>query len=121
VGWNAPTREKNLQGIANNTRFLIFPWVRVKYLASHVLSVAARQVPTDWLKRYGVELSLFETFVDATRYKGTCYKAANWVYIGQSKGSSKSGNGYHWHGQVKDIYVYPLSRDFREKLTRAAP
>lgn len=116
VGWDVVTREKNLQGIANNTRFLIFPWVKVKYLASHVLSLAARRVPGDWWKRYGVELSLFETFVDASRYKGTCYKAANWIYLGQSKGASKSGNSYHWHGQVKDVYVYPLSAFFRQRL-----
>ena len=118
IGWEAGTREKNLQGIANNTRFLIFPWVHVKYLASHVLSLCARQVPVDWKTRYGVELSLFETFVDATRYRGTCYKAANWIHVGQSKGSSKSGDSYHYHGQKKDIYVYPLVKDFRVRLGR---
>ena len=118
IGWDIPTRERNLQGIANNTRFLIFPWVHVKYLASHVLSLCARQVPMDWKARYGVELSLFETFVDATRYRGTCYKAANWVRVGQSKGASKSGDSYQYHGQKKDVYVYPLRKDFREHLCR---
>lgn len=118
IGWDPKTREKNLQGIANNTRFLIFPWVHVKYLASHVLSVCARQVPVDWKIRYGVELSLFETFVDGTRYRGTCYKAANWIHMGQSKGSSKRGDSYHYHGQKKDIYVYPLVKDFRMRLCR---
>jgi hypothetical protein len=118
IGWDIPARERNLQGIANNTRFLIFPWVHVKYLASHVLSLCARQVPTDWKARYGVELFLFETFVDATKYRGTCYKAANWVRVGQSKGASKSGDSYHYHGQKKDVYVYPLRKDFRECLCR---
>ena len=116
IGWSVATREKNLQGIANNTRFLIFPWVHVKYLASHVLALCARQMPVDWRNRYGVELSLLETFVDAARYRGTCYKAANWIHVGQSKGSSKSGDSYHYHGQKKDVYVYPLVKDFRERL-----
>lgn len=116
IGWSVATREKNLQGIANNTRFLIFPWVHVKYLASHVLSLCARQVPVDWKARYGVELSLFETFVDTSRYRGTCYKAANWIQVGESRGSSKSGDSYHYHGQKKAIYVYPLVKDFRERL-----
>ena len=116
IGWEPRTREKNLQGIANNTRFLIFPWVHVKYLASHVLSLCARQVPVDWKDRYGVELSLFETFVDVSRYRGTCYKAANWIHVGESRGSSKSGDSYNYHGQKKAIYVYPLVKDFRKKL-----
>lgn len=116
IGWDPATRERNLQGIANNTRFLILPWVHVKYLASHVLALCARQVPVDWKSRYGVVLFLFETFVDSTLYRGTCYKAANWVHAGQSKGSSKSGDSYHYHGQKKDIYLYPLVKDFRERL-----
>lgn len=116
IGWNPLTREKNLQGVANNTRFLIFPWVHVKYLASHVLSLCVRQVPEDWQARYGVKLFVFETFVDATRYRGTCYKAANWVHVGESKGSSKSGDSYYYHGQKKDVYLYPLVKDFRERL-----
>lgn len=116
IGWSVATREKNLQGIANNTRFLIFPWVHVKYLASHVLAQCARQVPMDWKNRYGVELSLFETFVDASRYRGTCYKAANWIHVGQSKGSAKSGDSYHYHGQKKDVYLYPLVKDFQKRL-----
>ena len=116
IGWIPETREKNLQGIANNTRFLIYPWVHVKYLASHVLALCARQVAMDWRVRYGSQLYLFETFVDATRFRGTCYKAANWIYVGQSKGSSKSGDSYHYHGQRKDVYVYPLGKDFRQRL-----
>jgi hypothetical protein len=116
IGWDAATRERHLQGIANNHRFLIYPWVKIKNLASHVLSVAARRVVQDWWTRYGVRLYLLESFVDPSRFRGTCYKAANWVYLGQSRGSSKRGNGYVYHGQVKDVYVYPLAPDFREHL-----
>ncbi len=117
IGWDAGTREKNLQGVANNTRFLIYPWVRVKNLASHVLSLAARRVPVDWRARYGGEVYLFETFVDPQRYRGTCYRAANWVYLGKSRGSSKRGDAYHYHGCKKDVYVYPVCDDFRERLS----
>lgn len=118
IGWDAPTRQANLQRVAGNHRFLILPWVRVKNLASHVLSLAARQMPQDWKSLYGIDLVLLESFVDPSRFKGTCYKAANWIKLGQSKGSSKSGNAYHWHGQVKDVYVLPLRPDFREQLCR---
>lgn len=116
IGWDAATRERNLQGIANNHRFLIYPWVKIKNLASHVLSVAVRRVAQDWWTRYGVRLYLLESFVDPSRFRGTCYKAANWVYLGQSRGFSKRGNGYVDHGQVKDVYVYSLTPDFRERL-----
>lgn len=118
IGWDETTRIKNLQSLAGNHRFLILPGVLVKNLASHVLSLAARIVPQDWLGVYGIELCLLESFVDPSRFKGTCYKAANWRYLGKSRGASKSGNSYHWHGQVKDVYVRPLACDFREKLCR---
>lgn len=116
VGWNQATRIRNLQMLAGNHRFLILPWVQIKNLASHVLSLAARQLSQDWRNIYGIELALLESFVDPSRFKGTCYKAANWIYLGQSKGSSKSGNHYHFHGHVKDIYVYPLTPEFRKRL-----
>jgi len=116
IGWGAATRIKNLGHLAGNHRFLILPWVRVKNLASHVLSLAARQTARDWRDVYGLELYLLESFVDASRFKGTCYKASNWICLGQSKGASKSGNSYRWHGQIKDIYVLPLVKDFRQRL-----
>lgn len=116
IGWDETTRIKNLQNIAGNHRFLILPGVLVKNLASHVLSLAARVVPQDWLQVYGIKLCLLESFVDPSRFKGTCYKAANWIYLGKSQGSSKSGNRYFFHGQAKDVYVLPVTRDFREKL-----
>ncbi len=116
IGWDPTTRQRNLQSIAGNNRFLILPWVKVKNLATHVLSLASKEVPKDWERLYGIRLKLLESFIDPSRFKGTCYKAANWIYLGQSKGSSKSGNSYVFHGQVKDVYVLALTRDFREKL-----
>ena len=116
IGWDAHTRIRNLQHLAGNHRFLLLPWIKIKNLASHVLSLAARQAARDWKDLYGLELYLLESFVDPSRFKGTCYRAANWQCLGQSKGSSKSGNSYRFHGQVKDIYVYPLAGDFKERL-----
>ena len=116
IGWDAETRARNLNGVACNLRFLIAPWVKVKNLASHLLSRAVRQLPEDWRRLYGVELYVLETFVDPSRFKGTCYKAANWTLLGQTKGSGKRGASYYKHGQVKDVYVMPLTKDCREKL-----
>lgn len=116
IGWDETTRIKNLHFIAGNHRFLILPWVKVKNLASHVLARAAKEAAKDWERIYGVKLYLLESFVDPAKFKGTCYKAANWIYLGQSKGASKSGNSYHWHGQRKDIYVMPLAKYFRQRL-----
>jgi len=116
IGWDAETRVKNLNGIACNLRFLIAPWVKVKNLASHLLSRAVKRLPEDWRRLYGVELYLLETFVDPSRFKGTCYKAANWRFLGQTKGSGKRGASYYKHGQVKDVYVMAITKDWREKL-----
>jgi hypothetical protein len=116
IGWDADARIRNLQHLAGNHRFLLLPWVKIKNLASYVLSLAARQAARDWKDLYGLELYLLESFVDPSRVKGTCYRAANWQRLGQSKGSSKSGNSYRFHGQVKDIYVYPLADDFKQRL-----
>jgi len=116
IGWDPHLRQAHLQRLAGNHRFLILPKVRIKNLASAVLARAVKQVNKDWKTVYGIELELLESFVDPSRFKGSCYKAANWIYLGQSQGSSKSGNSYYYHGQVKDIYVYPLRKDFRERL-----
>jgi hypothetical protein len=116
IGWDAQTRAKNLNGIACNLRFLIAPWVKVKNLASHLLSRAVKRLPEDWRRLYGVELYVLETFVDPSRFKGTCYKAANWTLLGQTKGSGKRGASYYKHGQVKDVYVMALTKDWRENL-----
>ena len=116
LGWHVPTRRKNLYRIANNTRFLIPAWVQVKHLASKVLALSLRRLSSDWQKKYGHQVYLAETFVDNSRFKGTCYKAANWQYVGQTSGSAKKGNIYRHHGQPKAVYLYPLHRKFKRLL-----
>lgn len=117
IGWDEITKRRNLHNIANNVRFLILPWIRIKHLASKVLALSLRRLCEDWRERYGHEIYLAETFVDTARFEGTCYRAANWHYVGQTKGSAKRGNRYHRHGNSKAIYLYPLHRKFRRMLT----
>jgi hypothetical protein len=116
IGWDQATRRKKLYLVANNVRFLIPEWVRVTHLASKVLSLSLSSLSRDWQKAYGHGLVLAETFVDITRFKGTCYRAANWIYAGQTAGSAKKGNAYRYHGQPKAVYLYPLHRDFKGLL-----
>jgi hypothetical protein len=116
IGWNTDTKRKNLNLIANNTRFLILPWVNIKYLASKLLSLNVKRLSDDWQRSYGHPIYLAETFVDISRFKGTCYQAANWSNVGQTKGSAKKGNDYLYHGQPKAIYLYPLHRHYRRFL-----
>lgn len=116
IGWTKTDRSKRLHLVVNNTRFLIFPWVEVKNLASKALSLAARQVSADWLEQYGFKPVLLETFVDEELYQGTCYQAANWLSLGQTIGRGRMDR-YHQHlSSPKRIYVYPLHRDFRANL-----
>jgi hypothetical protein len=116
IGWNDEQRKRNLQWIVNNGRFLILPWVRVKDLASKILALSARQMPHDWQARYGYRPLLLETLVDTQRFRGTCYRAANWLHVGQTAGRGRMDREHQNHGQaVKDIYVY-LVRDAREHL-----
>jgi len=116
IGWDEATRRNNLYLVANNVRFLIVPWVRVKYLASRVLSLSIKRLCNDWQQLYGYPIYLAETFVDNAHFKGTCYQAANWHYVGQTRGSAKRGNAYSYHGHTKAIYLYPLHRHFRRLL-----
>ena len=118
IGWNAEQRQRNLALIINNARFLIPPWIRVKGLASKLLAIAARRLAADWAGRYGYRPVLLETFVEAERFAGTCYRAANWTCVGHTQGRGKLGD--HRLGQVpiKTVWVYPLARDFREQLCR---
>ena len=119
IGWNDQQRQSNLQGVVNNGRFLILPWVHVKDLASKILARSARQMPRDWEIRYGRRPLLLETLVDATRYRGTCYRAANWIHVGQTAGRGRMDRDHTAHGKaVKDIYVYPLMPDARQRLCR---
>ena len=117
IGWRDEQRKRNLQWIVNNGRFLILPWVRVKGLASKILARSARQVPHDWQARYGYRPLLLETLVDTERFRGTCYRAANWTHVGQTAGRGRMDREHQNHGQaIKDIYVYPLVRDARQLL-----
>jgi hypothetical protein len=115
-GWSDEERGNNLQSIVNNGRFLILPWVQVKGLASKILALSARRMPRGWEIRYGRPL-LPETLVDTKRFRGTCYRAANWIHVGQTAGRGRMDREHTAHGQaVKDIYVYPLARDARQRL-----
>ena len=118
IGWDKATKENNLHFVANNTRFLILPWVKVKFLASKLLALNAKRIFNDWMRVYNHPIYLLETFVEKDRFKGTCYKAANWLCVGQTKGTAKRGHDHLFHGKIKDVYLYPLRKDFRKKLTR---
>ena len=102
--------------IAYNTRFLILPWVRVPHLASHVLSRITRRLSADWQQVYDHPVHFVETFVDTTRFKGTCYRAANWIYLGRTTGRGKDDHTYKPNRTIKDVLGYPLAKDFRELL-----
>ena len=122
IGWSDKQRQCNLQSIVNNGRFLILPWVRVKGLASKILSLSACQMPRDWQTRYGHRPLLLETLVDSARFRGTCYRAANWVYVGQTTGRGRMDREHKTHGQnIKDILVYPLVHDARQLLCTQMP
>ena len=116
IGWDKPTKEKNLSFVVNNTRFLILAWVNIKCLASKILAMNARRISEDWTAIYQQPVYLLETFVEKDRFLGTCYKAANWICVGQTKGTSKRGHDHLVHGKVKDVFLYPLRKDFRERL-----
>ena len=108
LGWDEKKRALFRHLVINNNRFLILPWVEVKNLGSKILSLSARIVPSDWEMRYGYRPQFFETFVDADRFNGTVYKAANWKFLGRTAGKGRSGNRYFFHGKVRDYYIYPL-------------
>jgi len=116
IGWDAQTRQKNLRLMAYNTRFLILPWVKVPYLASHILSRVNKILSSDWLNFYQHPVYYLETFVDTERFKGTCYKAANWIYLGKTTGRGKNDHTGKPNRSLKAVYGYPLVKDFREKL-----
>jgi hypothetical protein len=117
IGWDDEQRQRNLQKIINNSRFLIFPWVQVKNLASSVLALAVRTVSQDWHGCYGYRPVLMETLVDQRRFKGTCYKAAKWGQVGATTGRGRMDGKNKRRGMaVKEIYVYPLSDRFRQEL-----
>jgi len=121
IGWNAQQRAQNLQYIVNNSRFLILPWVRVRGLASSILARAANQIVQDWPQHYGYKPLLLETLVDGTRFRGTCYRAANWICVGETSGRGRMDR-YHRTGIVKKtIFLFPLCRNFQHALCTSDP
>lgn len=116
IGWDHSMRERNVNKITNNTRFLILPWVKIPHLASHILGKISRRINKDWVSKYGHPVYLLETFVDRSRFRGTCYKAANWILTGQTKGRTRNDRHTSIQVTAKDVYLYPLVKDFREKL-----
>ena len=118
VGWEAARRAQHLHLVANNSRFLILPWVRVAQLASHLLGRITQRLSSDWQSKYGHPLYLLETFVEHDRFRGVAYQAANWVCVGQTKGRTRQDRpDGTWHQTaIKDVYLYPLHRRFRQYL-----
>lgn len=116
IGWNRMVREANVNLITNNMRFLILPWVRIPHLASHILGQVARRISTDWEEKYGHPVCLLETFVEKDRFFGTCYRAANWTMVGQTTGRSRNDRYSTMKVPVKDVYLYPLTKNFQEVL-----
>ena len=117
IGWDRDRRKMALKYMTNNVRNLVFPWVTVRYLASHILSLISRRISSDWMAKYGHPVYLLETFVELGRFRGTCYKAANWKRVGITAGMGRnSKTGTVGELPLKDIYVYPLHKRFREKL-----
>ena len=116
IGWAAEQRRRHLHRITNNTRFLILPFVRIPHLASWIWGQVLRRLSRDWDAKYGHRVMLVETFVDRERFAGTCYKAANWIRTGQTTGRSRQDRTHALRVPVKDVYVYPLHRRFRQEL-----
>jgi hypothetical protein len=119
IGWSAEARRRNIRFLAYNTRFLILPWVTVEHLASHILGRMAARISADWQRIYGHPIYFLETFVDPERFRGTCYRAANWVVLGKTTGRGKQSNSYVPNRSIKEVLGYPLTKQFRELLLGA--
>jgi hypothetical protein len=116
IGWKPDTRRSNIHLVVYQPRYLIMPWVRVPHLASHLLGAMVRRLSREWEAVYAHPVHLAETFVDPTRYRGTCYKAANWTMVGMTTGRGKASTEKKPNRSLKQVYVYPLVKDFRERL-----
>lgn len=121
IGWTTEQRKLRLRYVVNNTRYLIFPWIEVKNLASRILSLAAKRLPEDWLRLYGYTPCLLETFVNTDRHRGTCYKAANWTLVGETKGRGRMDRYAEAKLPKKALFVYPLVQDARRILAASMP
>ena len=120
IGWEPAARERKLQWLTNNTRFRILPWVVIPHLASHVLGMVSRRIRADWQAKYGHPVQALETFVDRDRFKWTCYRAANWLRLGETRGRTRNDRDHCINAAVKDVYIYPLVADFRRGLCAPA-
>jgi hypothetical protein len=118
IGWSAEIRVKHLHMMVYNTRFLILPWVKIPHLASHILGRMARILPRDWNRIYHHRIYYLETFVDKTRFVGTCYKAANWIYLGDTTGRGKNDHTNRPNRSIKAVWGYPLIKNFRSVMCR---
>lgn len=116
IGWSSEQRTKALGFIANNSRFLILPWVRVRFLAGHILARIAARINADWQSRYGHPIHLLETFVEQGRFEGTCYQAANWIHVGETTGRTRQDRNNTIKAARKDIYLYPLHSHAQRRL-----
>jgi hypothetical protein len=116
IGWSGDARRRNIRFIAYNTRFLILPWVKVKHLASHILGRMGTRISQDWQRMYGHPIYFLETFVNPERFRGTCYRAANWVLLGRTTGRGKQSNSYVPNRSIKEVLGYPVTKRFRELL-----
>ena len=116
IGWDQQARRRNIRFLAYNTRFLILPWVKVPHLASHILGRMAARLSADWEQVYGHPIYFAETFVDTERFRGTCYRAANWVVLGKTTGRGKQSNSYVPNRSIKEVLGYPLTKHFRQLL-----
>ena len=117
IGWSVEARRSNIRYLAYNSRFLILPWVRVPHLASHILGRTARVISSQWERVYDHPIYYLETFVDRSRFAGTCYRAANWVYLGQTTGRGKDDQTHRANRPLKDVLGYPLVKGFRDRLS----
>jgi hypothetical protein len=118
IGWNKQARQRNLRFLAYNTRFLILPWIRTPHLASHILSRVTGVLSGDWERMYGHPVWFVETFIDPERFRGTCYRAANWILLGRTTGRGKDDMTHRQNRSIKEVYGLPLTRRFRELLSQ---
>ena len=118
VGWNKEQRQAGLRYTTNNQRFLVYPWIRCDHLASHILGQICRRISCDWKAKYGHSLYMIETFVEQCRFRAVCYRAANWIRVGETTGRGRNSTTMQAVLPIKDVYVYPLTKDFRERLCR---
>ena len=116
IGWNKSERMRGLSLITNNSRFLIAPWVKVEHLASHILSLVVRRIANDWQHKYGHPVYCLETYVEIDRFRGTCYQAANWIHVGRTTGRGRDGGHHNAILPIKDVYLYPLTSQYKKIL-----